>query len=228
MGGGRDGSWLMCRQRRSLLCVSEAHKAAPVCAGTERPPFTLHDYFLSALCVAFRSCRPSPCYRAALGEPSSLQCGDATSFSSHYVLIRGCYRGGGEDQKQTGMRRRSAHTIATRPRRDEACPSAASLKATLKLLAYFPFGRPGCKEKKKKKKRCNNWELLLFVAMSTEICKHLAQRWTRSRSAILKVLLLFFLRGNRAFMKSAQGKISLTPNTHIAGFILKYIFKKIE
>ena len=30
MGGGRDGGWLMCRQRRSLLCVSEAYKAAPV------------------------------------------------------------------------------------------------------------------------------------------------------------------------------------------------------
>lgn len=102
MGGGRAGSWLMCRQRGSLLCVSEAHKAASVCAGTERPPFTGHNYFLSMLSVA---CGASACYRAALGEPSSLQRGDATSFSSHYVLIRGCYRGGGEDQKQTEMRR---------------------------------------------------------------------------------------------------------------------------
>lgn len=227
MGGGRDGSWLMCRQRRSLLCVSEAHKAAPVCAGTERPPFTLHDYFLSALCVAFRSCRPSPCYRAALGEPSSLQCGDATSFSSHYVLIRGCYRGGGEDQKQTGMRRRSAHTIATRPRRDEACPSAASLKATLKLLAYFPFGRTGCKEKKRKKKDViiGSCCFLLPCQLKSVNISHKGGRVLAPRS--LKCFF-FFLRGNRAFMKSAQGKISLTPNTHIAGFILKYIFKKTE
>lgn len=45
MGGGRDGSRLMCRQRRSLLCVSEAHKAASVCAGTEGPPFTGHSSF---------------------------------------------------------------------------------------------------------------------------------------------------------------------------------------
>lgn len=150
MGGGRDGSWLMCRQRGSLLCVSEAHKAATVRAGTERPPFTVHNYFLSMLCVAFRSCRLSPCYRAALGEPSSLQCGDATSFSSHYVLIRGCYRGGGEDQKQAEMRRRAAHTITTRPRRDEACPSAASLKATLKLLAYFLLADRAAKKKEKK------------------------------------------------------------------------------
>lgn len=148
MGGGRDGSWLMCRQRGSLLCVSEAHKAATVCAGTERPPFTVHNYFLSMLSVAFRSCRLSPCYRAALGEPSSLQCGDATSFSSHYVLIRGCCRGGGEDQKQTEMRRRTAHTITTRPRRDEACPSAARLKATLKLLAYFLWANRAAKKKK--------------------------------------------------------------------------------
>lgn len=36
MGGGRDGWWLTCRQRRSLLCVSEAYKAASVCDGTER------------------------------------------------------------------------------------------------------------------------------------------------------------------------------------------------
>lgn len=36
LGGGRDGWWLMCRQRRSLLCVSEAYKAASVCDGTER------------------------------------------------------------------------------------------------------------------------------------------------------------------------------------------------
>lgn len=36
LGGGREGWWLMCRQRGSLLCVSEAHKAASVCGGTER------------------------------------------------------------------------------------------------------------------------------------------------------------------------------------------------
>lgn len=37
MGGGRDGWCLMCRQRRTLLCVSEAYKAASVCDGTDRP-----------------------------------------------------------------------------------------------------------------------------------------------------------------------------------------------
>ena len=36
LGGGRDRWWLMCRQRRSLLCVCEAYKAASVCGGTER------------------------------------------------------------------------------------------------------------------------------------------------------------------------------------------------
>lgn len=58
MGGGRDGSRLMCRQRRSLLCVSEAHKAASVCAGTEGPPFTGHSFFFffAMFSVAFLSC----------------------------------------------------------------------------------------------------------------------------------------------------------------------------
>lgn len=36
MDGGRDGGWLMFRQRRSLLCVTGAYKAASVCDGTER------------------------------------------------------------------------------------------------------------------------------------------------------------------------------------------------
>lgn len=116
MGGGRDGSRLMCRQRRSLLCVGEAHKAAfSVCAGTEGPPFSGHGCFLSEL-----------------GESSSHQRGDATSFSSHYVLIRGCYRGGGEDQEQAGM--------LNCARRDHkafrGCPSAAGLRAALKLSAH--------------------------------------------------------------------------------------------
>lgn len=31
-----------------------------------------------------------------LRESSEPECGDATSFSSHYVLIRGRHRGGGE------------------------------------------------------------------------------------------------------------------------------------
>lgn len=154
----------------------------------------------------------------SLLPPSGLQRGDATSFSSHYVLIRGCYRGGGEDQKQTGMRRRTAHTITTRPRRDEACPSAASLKATLKLLACFPFGRPGCKERKKDVIIGSCCFLLPCQLKSVNI-SHKGGRVLAPRS----LKCFFFLRGNRAFMKSAQGKTSLTPNTHIAGFILKYI-----
>lgn len=63
LGGGRDGWWLMCRQRRSLLCVGEAHKAASVCGGTERQDAAalrlsaeasfqrVQNYFLSAFSV---------------------------------------------------------------------------------------------------------------------------------------------------------------------------------
>lgn len=152
--------------------------------------------FLSHFCPA--ACGTSPCYGTMLRDSSSHQRGDATSFSSHYVLIRGCYRGGGEDQKQAEMCRRTAHTITTRPSRDEGCPSAASLKATLKLSAHFLL--TGRVAKKKKKKRCNNWKLLLFVAMSTEICKHLAQRWTRSRSSALVLKCFFFGGRNHAFI----------------------------
>lgn len=61
--GGRDGWWLMCRQRRPLLCVSEAYKAASVCDGTESQGTVAQTYrrcstqaghriifFLSTLC----------------------------------------------------------------------------------------------------------------------------------------------------------------------------------
>lgn len=42
--------------------------------------------FLSHFCPA--ACGTSPCYGTMLRESSSHQRGDATSFSSHYVLIR--------------------------------------------------------------------------------------------------------------------------------------------
>lgn len=119
MGGGRDGWWLMCRQRRSLLCVSEAYKAASVCDGTERQGtvaqprcrcLPLHVRIILFQCFVSSSVSQpvsSPLVSAQLQalavfrESSSPQCGDATSFSSHYVLIRGRHRGGGEDdQKQ--------------------------------------------------------------------------------------------------------------------------------
>lgn len=93
--------------------------------------------FLSHFCPA--ACGTSPCYCVVLRESSSHQCGDATSFSSHYVLIRGCYRGGGEDQKQWQRCATELHTRLPRglSEIDEGCPSAASLKATLKLSAHF-------------------------------------------------------------------------------------------
>lgn len=107
LGGGRDGWWLMCRQRRSLLCVSKAYKAASVCGRTERLGtvaqtqrwclFSSRDTELFSVLLLLLS-RPLSAHLRALqllGESSSPQCGDATSFSSHYVLIRGRYRGGG-------------------------------------------------------------------------------------------------------------------------------------
>lgn len=112
LGGGRDGWWLMCRQRRSLLCVSEAYKAASVCDGTERQGTVAQaqcrcllssrtqNYFLFSVSISSPMLsRPLSAQLRALAvlrESSSPQCGDATSFSSHYVLIRGRYRGGGE------------------------------------------------------------------------------------------------------------------------------------
>lgn len=134
MGGGRDGWWLTCRQRRSLLCVSEAYKAASVCDGTEGQgtvaqsqrgclPVSSQNYFLSAwFSVHLRptagAASPLFLHKSELAvhsESSSPQCGDATSFSSHYVLIRGRHGGGGGRgrEAETGMRHRIAHVGST-------------------------------------------------------------------------------------------------------------------
>lgn len=130
MGGGRDGWWLMCRQRRSLLCVSEAYKAASVCDGTERQGTVAqprcrclpsHVRIILFQCFVSSSV-PQPVLSllvsaqlqalAVFRESRSPQCGDATSFSSHYVLIRGRHRGGGEDdQKQIRRCATELHTV---------------------------------------------------------------------------------------------------------------------
>lgn len=87
----------MCRQRRSLLCVSGAYKAASVCDRTERQGTVAQTQrrcflsFLIPLSVVFLSSLCCLCTE----NPAAPQCGDATSFSSHYVLIRGLYRRGG-------------------------------------------------------------------------------------------------------------------------------------
>lgn len=151
MDGGRDGWWLMFRQRRSLLCVTGAYKAASVCDGTERQghtnkvPYTPHQRpsqtsiiffpcFLSHLCPA--ACVPYQCYCTALRESSSIRCVDATSFSSHYVLIRGRYRGGGEaHQKQAEGCGTELHTRLARAGSSQSAASFKSLNAL-----RFSFG----------------------------------------------------------------------------------------
>lgn len=79
MGGGRDGWWLTCRQRRSLLRVSEAYKAASVCDGTEGQgtvaqsqcgclPVSSQNDFLS---VCFLSGAASPLFSAQVRARSA-------------------------------------------------------------------------------------------------------------------------------------------------------------
>lgn len=82
LGGGRDRWRLMCRQRGSLLCVSEAYKAASVCGGGTQQQHRLQcgrllssrtqNYFSVFFCPSLSShsrCLAPP----VLGESSSLQ-----------------------------------------------------------------------------------------------------------------------------------------------------------
>lgn len=90
MGVGMVGR-LMCTQRGSLLCVSEAYKAASVCNRTEGQGTVQIRGHRIILSVPLLCCCLCSLTLLVLRESSSPQCGDATSFSSHYVLIRGRY-----------------------------------------------------------------------------------------------------------------------------------------
>lgn len=108
---------------------------------------------------------------AVLRESSSPQCGDATSFSSHYVLIRERYRGGGgEDQKQTQRCTTELHTVVAQdfPEMKGVRVQRGS-KETLQRPVHFLLADMHAVAKN----NLTYCELLLFVAMSTEICKHL-------------------------------------------------------
>lgn len=122
--------------------------------------FFVHLYPLCSCCLALFL------HNSELRESSSPQCGDATSFSSHYVLIRGRYRGGGgSDQKQTQRCTTELHTMSAQARRVRVHPVS---KETLKCPVHFPSADTSIVLKNLK--YC---ELLLFVAMPTEICKYL-------------------------------------------------------
>lgn len=127
------------RHTRPLQCVTgQTGQAQQHSLAVDDSFFKSDFFFLSVFFFSFvHLCHPS----CAIAQPSS-QCGDATSFSSHYVLIRGRYRGGGEeDLKQTQRCATELHTEKVRLSQEEGSQSSAGVKRNAKNVLCISFGK---------------------------------------------------------------------------------------
>lgn len=148
------------KHTRPLQCVTgQTGQAQQHSLAVDDSFFKSDFFFLSVFFSSFvHLCHPS----CAIAQPSP-QCGDATSFSSHYVLIRGRYRGGGEeDLKQTQRCATELHTGKVRLSQEEGSQSSAGVRRNAKNVLCVSFGKIFYLRQEK--------NIFLFVAMLTEIC----------------------------------------------------------